>query len=432
MAGLVLLADPARAAVRAPQQHVQSIEDLRRFAAPSIEGVGSLTHVVRPNEVIELNGPGPDDNVVHAAGAYPLIEALLLARPGAVIGVDGSIPGDNLQIGGGDAGLKLYRAHWGMTPIDVTIVGLRANRQSQIRSLYLHKNLNNGERTGGVGRIRLQNLTIQSSDSSTRCIGVPKGSDSFGLVQIYDVDFEGAEDGSYDGLGYRWGIRASGRMQWDIRRVHAAPVQEHVFYIDSPSGNSYFIDCTMEGSWRTMVQIVNRRVDNPGPSGYGTLLFENMLAYGCFGEGGSAFTVAGHLGGIVFRDCTVLEKPGGSHGALAIWVDDSPEHGAHFDSDGFANGPVILDNFRVWAPNADRSHLTISGARSVHVDEFLIAGNRTAFEFRQLAWPNGRVRFLVEDPVSGYRGWNTPRKVQWNEGRDLTDDEIDSLYWPQD
>ncbi len=410
---------------------VIATEDLAQVTAPPIEALGPLTHIVRPDQIIVLNGNGPEDNLIQKAGPYPLIEAILMAKPGDVLGIDGDIPGAGMQFGGGDAGQKLYRAHWGMTPIEITIVGLRPNRESQINSFYLHKDLNNGVRTGGVKHIRVQNLTILSPPSDTRCIGVPKGADSFGLVQVYDVNFKGASDGSFDGLGYKWGIRAAGRMQWDIRNVHAAPVQEHVFYIDSPSGNSYFVNCTMEGSWRTMVQIVNRRIDNPGPSGFGTLLFEDMTAYNVFGEGGSAFTVAGHLGALIFRNCRVIEGPNGSHGAMAIWVDDSPGHGAHFDADGFANGPVIIDDLRVYAPNADRNHVSISGARSLYVDEFAIYGNRTAFLFKQLAWPNGRIRFLVQDPVSQYPGFLTPWKIQWHATHNLTDAEIDALWWPE-
>lgn len=398
---------------------------------PPIEPIGALTHVVRPHEIVVLNGAGTEDDISYPTAGYPLIEAILLAGPGDVLGIDGSLPGAGQQIGGGDAGQKYYRADWGLEPIDLTIVGLRPERASQITSFSLHLGRNDGQPTGGVSRIRIQNLTILSPSSDTQCIGVPIGADTGGLVQVYDVDFKGAQDGSFDGLGYKWGIRAMGRMRWDIRGVHAAPVQEHVFYLDSPAGNSYFVDCTMEGSWRTMVQIVNRRTDNPGTTGYGTLVFENMTAYNVFGEGGYAFTIAGHLGGVIFRDCRVIEGPNGSQGALVVWVDDSEPHGAHLDGDGFATGPVILDNFRVYAPNADRSHVSISGARSVHIDEFHIIGNQMAFRFRQKEYPNGKIRFLVQDPVSSYPGFAAARKVQWSPGVDLSDAEIDSLWWPQ-
>jgi hypothetical protein len=314
--------------------------------------------------------------------------------------------------------------------MDLTIIGVNPGRQDSIRSLYLHKDRSDGAPTGGVELVRFENLTIRASPGDTRCLGVPKGADTFGLVQLYDVDLEGAGDGSFNGLGYRWGIRAQGRMRWDVRRVHAAEVEEHVFYIDSPQGPSFFVDCTMEGSGRTMVQIVSRRVDNPGAPGLGTLLLEGMRAYDVKGDGGSAFTVAGHLGGIVLRDCSVVEGPNGSQGAVAIYVDDSPQHGAYLDAEGHGNGAVVIDGLTVWAPNADRNHVLVAGARALYVQRFAVFGNRTAFEFRQGAWPNGLIRFSVPPPVSAYPGFGSPWKIQWTAGANLTDPQIDALWWP--
>jgi len=404
--------------------------ELQELEPPIEASFGPLTHLVNRYRVIVFHGAGPADDEILPGGSYPLVTAIRNAGPGDVIGIDGEIPGNNLQLGGGDAGMKAYRADWGRVPIDLTIVGINRDRTDVIHTIYLHQGLSNGEPTGGVARLRIENLTIQASPGSTRCIGVPKGADTYGIVQVYDVDFVGATDGSFGGLGYRWGIRAQGRMQWDLRRVHAAAVEEHVLYIDSPMGPSYFVDCTMEGAGRTMVQIVNRKNDNPGPSGSGTLLFEGMRAYNVKGDGGSAFTIAGHLGGIVLRDCSVIEGPNGSQGAVAIWVDDSPEHGAHFDPDGYANGPVIIDGLFVFAPNADRNHVLITGSRGVHLHDFSIIGNRTAFEFRQQAWPNGYVRCHLPDPVSRYPGFGSPWKMQWAFGWLLSDEEIDALRWP--
>ena len=74
------------------------------FKPPPRKPLGPVTIEVHPDQVVVLNGPGPEDDEVLAGGNYPLITALRAATPGSdpVFGIYGAIRGDGMQIGAGD------------------------------------------------------------------------------------------------------------------------------------------------------------------------------------------------------------------------------------------------------------------------------------------------------------------------------------------
>ncbi len=292
------------------------------FQAPPRRPLGPVTIEVYPNQVIVLNGPGPDDDVVVPGGGYPLIVALKQAAPGSdpVIGLYGPIPGDGMQIGAGDSDFKAYVVHWGPVPMRFSVVGMTPD--AKIGETCFRNKMNNGTIHGGVADTRFENLTIESRWS--RCIGAPKG-ERFGILRFYDCHFatseEGMASGSYYGFGYKWGIRVRALGRYDIRNCWFDPVLEHAIYIDSPQGDSYFLGIEHNGSTRTAIQIVDRAFDTsdpnqiaafesgaivPQPSGFGRLLIEDVTVRDLRNDGGSAITVAGFLGDVFIRRVTAV------------------------------------------------------------------------------------------------------------------------------
>ena len=434
---------------------LQATPDSGAFQAPPVPVLAPVSIELRATTVTLLHGPGPEDDEVRPAGKYPLVSALRAATPGSdpVIGVFGELPGSGITIGGGDAGLKEYVVHWGAEPMRFTVIGM--TEDARIREFGICQRMNDGRENGGVIDARFERLTIEARHSS--CVSVPEGH-GFGILRFYDCHFatgrENSTQGTFSGFGYKWGVRSQGRGRWDFRGCSFDPVLEHALYLDSPQGDSYFVDLEHRGSTRTAIQIVNRAFDNPGPSGFGTLLFERVRIVGPHGDGGSGITVAGHLGDLVLRDVSVVEDPEkkASHGAIAIWTDAEPRHGVHLHAaDGrlFSSRTVTIESLQVDLPHSDRPHVAISGAESVLIRSFSVQGNQAAFAFdspfgaptingrvlvdgeqRELEDArilNGRVVFDLPSPVSAYPGFRSAHKVL-SGSRTLSDEEIDELW----
>ncbi len=426
------------------------------FQAPPVPELAPVSIELRAQSVTLLNGPGPEDDRVLPAGPYPLVTALKAATPGSdpVLGVYGEIPGAGITIGAGDSDSKAYVVHWGQVPMRFALVGMTSD--ARVREFGIRQFMNDGRRNGGVVDARFQNLTIEARYWA--CVTTPKGH-GFGLLRFYNCHFaagrENLAEGGFYGYGFKWGVRSQGRGRWDFRHCTFDPVLEHCLYLDSPQGDSYFIDIQHTGSTRTAIQIVNRAADNPGPSGFGTLLFEDVRIHGLWGDGGSGLTVAGHLGDLVFRDIRVRESPdkAASHGAIVVWTDASPEHGAylHEGADGelYSTGTVTIESVDIDLPHSDRAHVAISGAEKVVIEGFQIHGNQTAFVFdspfgtpsidgqaivdgqrRKLVHQlidNGPVVFRIPPPLSAYAGFRSADRIHLS-ARRLSEGEIDRTW----
>ncbi len=407
------------------------------FQAPPYQPLGATDIDVFPTGYQVVGGP-----FVTSTSGYPLIDAIEAAEAVyatkqdiVVLDVHGAIPaGQGMQIGGGDAGLKAYRAEWVNDPIDVAIRGVSGYPNDQIRSFAVMKNLNNGTPTPGVKRFRVESLRILPQSFANAVVSTPKGSQEpslpgggYARIQIYGCEF-------LRGTGNpKWGARLHGRCRFDFRANHFEYMHEHCLYADSPQGNSFFMHNTMEGSTRTMVQIVNRSNDNPGPSGFGYLLIEGNTATNIDLDGGSDFTVAGHLGVVILRDnhSTTNGIQAGQQGSIVVWSDENPAHGIYTNPNGFTTNKVIIQDHGVNHPNADRDHVQISGAEVVEIrGSFLIVGNRTAFVFDSLfggSIPNGSECFFQPQPVSQYGGFQSATKVKRG-NTPLTNPQIDALF----
>lgn len=390
------------------------------FQAPPIAPLGPTQIDVFPNGYQLARGP------FVAESGYPLLRAIEAAEAlyavdqmTVVLEVHGSLPAPlGQQIGGGAAGLKPYRCTWQNHAIDVAVRGAVGSFVDEIPGFVLYKNLTNGTETPGVARFRVENLAIVGSLHGTSVVHTPKGlPPTFGdsvypLLQIYRCRVEKG-DGKPE-----WGIRLHGRAQFDVRECHFSYMQEHAAYIDSPQGDSFFVRNTTSGGSRTMLQVVNRSTDNPGPSGHGVLLIEGNLATYFDGSGGSDFSVAGHHGLVIFRHNVSYQGLGqtGSQGSIVVYTDDTAPHGAYFNDAGYSTTKVIIQGHIVYAPNADRDHVMISGAGEVEVrDEFLIFGSRTAFHFDTTyggTVPNGSECFVSPVPTSIHPGFMSALKVR--------------------
>jgi len=443
----------------ARQEPLQEGAGPARFVAPPRPELGPLTMEISASTLTLLNGPGPEDDQRLPAGPYPLVSALRRATPGShpVIGVRGPIPGVGVTIGGGDNDAKAYVVHWGATPMEFAVVGLTPD--ASLREFAIRDRMNDGSVNGGVADARFEGLTLEARYRS--CVSTPKGQ-RFGLLRFYDCRFvpghESLAEGAYEGYGYKWGLRSQARGRYDLRQCSFAPVLEHSIYVDSPDGDCIFQGLRHGGSTRTAIQVVNRAFDNPGPSGTGTLLFEDIDLYDIAGDGGAGLTVAGHDGELIFRDIRAREDPerGRYQGVIAVWTDASPEHGAQLfhGADGglYSTRGVTVESLDVDTPHADRAHVALSGVEHIRIEDFRIRGNRVAFHLdapegvARIRGParvdgervlledrsivNGRVDFATPGPLSRFPGFQSAAKIRLGR-QDLSDAEIDRR-WPRE
>ena len=410
------------------------------FQAPPLPTLPAVSILVNKDTVTLLHGPDPSDDEVLEAGNFPLIKALMAAPPGSdpVIGIEGDIPGSTMSIGGGDSDYKAYVAHWGPVPMRFAVVGM--TEDARIRDFALRDRMNNGTKRGGITDAWFSNLTIEARHRYA--VSIPK-THRFGRLRFYRCHFaagrESMKAGDYSGYGYRWGVRGHGRGRWDFRYCSFDPVEEHSIYLDSPQGDSYFQNIEHRGSRRTAIQIVNRSLANPGPSGFGTLLFENIRITDLWGDGGSGITVAGHLGDVVFRNIQVREDPETKHsqGAIAVWTDNSRDKGTYLytgaDGNFYSCPSVTIESLNIDLPHADRQHVAISGVENVFIENFQVSGNNAALVFDSpygsatidgvanvdgqettlsgVKIVNGTIRFEEACPLSQYAGFQSRDKI---------------------
>lgn len=396
--------------------------------------------------------------------AYPTRDAILAAKNGSgSIAVHGVIPngGVKVQVGGGDAGTKGYVAHWSGRPIRVAFLGQTPD--ARLVGVDLREKLNDGTVTGGIEELYFEDLALEAR--YTECISSLKG-DSLGAIRFAGVHFypdpSQLAAGAHNGFGYKWGIRSQARAAWELINVTFEPVLEHNFYVDSPRPCPALSFAVLANRWthlgstRTAIQVCNRALDNPGPSGSGPIRIENVSGQALKGDGGSLITIAGHLGSVFLRRVGITQGDElSSHGLIAIWTDNSPGKGVHLmrrDEELYSTGHVRIEETFARAPGMDRNCVAVSGARSVYFGGFdLNVGQRISLDLdgryglakiNGPAWVdgveekveadivNGPVRF---DPVvtcpalSTYAGWSN-RKLAMRDAI-LSDAQLDQS-WP--
>ncbi len=388
--------------------------------------------VSTPNVIVD-NGDGtfttysnPSSNV--------LAFAMKLAKPGDVIALKGQFPAVAIGLTFSFADSEVF---WpgGQVIRDITIIAADPADPPTINGLTFRGDMTTGQ--GGVDNIYFKNVIVRNGGDNRTPIIIFQGS-LLGRIGLYDITYVTVNPSLYGGYGMKWGLRGHGRALYDVRRniftaTAVGSAEEHAIYIDSPgwngAGDSYILDLVQQGpSGRTCIQVVNRK--NEGPTGLGLLMMKRIVARTKKGAGGSALTIAGHLGPVYMED--IYYK--GDLGAITFWSDAGKGlHTVKIDGKDFTTPYAELRNVYIDATNADRSHIALAGVGTAIIGAFTIIGNRTAFDlWNNFSGPldNGDVWFDVTAPVSAYPGFQSAQKIKYK-GSSLSDAAIDAmLYQP--
>lgn len=231
----------------------------------------------------------------------------------------------------------------------------------------------------------------------------------------------------------KWVFRFHGPTQFTIENCEQThQIGEHFLYTDNVQGDSVARGCKATKNGRTMVQITNR-IDS-GPSGFGKVLIEDCMAIEPgITEGASAFTCAGHLGEVEFRNCQTINAHGGS---VVAWAEPAnpntvpPKLGAYLNSDGKSINKFVVTGGDFQATSSDRDAVMISACSAAEMSQCQIASNKTGLHLDHQAG-KANLAFKFTDPTPSQWGWNVPKKVtKGTNNTKLTDQQIDALYQP--
>lgn len=385
--------------------------------------------IVEPGKVILPTGTIITTDKYGNPLKYELAEAIRRSEKYSVhtIYCKGVLKG--AQIGDGDPN-KPFVAKWKGPIVDLIITSLDPNNPATIQAPSIWGDYRLGS---GVDHLLFSNLIFATEPytaggSSKYGLLVAQGSWQ-GLIGVHDCRWVATNPNDWQGYGIMWQIRGHGRARWDIKRNKFIRCQEHAIYLDSVGadqlGHTFITDNECFGPCgRTMLQLCNRKdvAAGGGPeSGGNVFIYRNKAQVANYG-GGSALTVAGHSGSVYVDDLEVT----GTTGAIAFWSDAGK--GLYLNANGYTCDYAYFNNIRINMPQADRSHIMISGVEKVQFDSFEIVGNKVAIELdSRYGGPikNGIVQIAVPNPVSAYQGFKAYRKVMKNQ-INLTDAQIDA------
>ncbi len=303
------------------------------------------------------------------------------------IRVNGDIKGDigsggissSLELGGGANGQKANRIGWystmpftanennvntdangyptsGAFPVPVTRVGL-VGRDSAVDIMpTLFCNSEVAQTEFGAGEVRAFNVGFEVVGGSQGGIRGSLGHSWRGRLTGYDCEMLPDRDNpTADEVGIKWGMRIATAMGYDFRRIKFPREQEHDIYT-----NRVMIDSVIEASVptrteRTHCQIVTRPIEDPGPIPRAFIIFKDDLAYNVAeppgGNSGGAWTIAGHNGTVVWKNCVHRAGPdniaGDMHRSLLVWapLDLTSIQGRQYNERGYHTGHIIIDGF---------------------------------------------------------------------------------------
>lgn len=298
---------------------------------------------------------------------------------------------------------------------------------------------NLGARLGGVacfnhtGDVRFENLTLMNGSGST-CPFIVNANGLVGRILLYDLQFLPMDPNSWQGKGMKWNIRGHGvAKKWDCRNLKFHKAVEHGGYIDNHLEDSYFVQCVGGEMGRTFLQLTNRA--QSGPASQGILVITQCVSNNVGGQGGSDYTIVGNGEGTIYF--LKNKSFGSTQGAFVHWTDAG--HGLYKTQNGYSSAQLVIHDFEVASPSADRDHVMIAGVEDVILSDWNITGNRTAIGLDSKYGgniQNGAVALATGGkPPSQEPGWNTPKKMTkgvWNNGvwqstHTLTTQEIDAL-----
>lgn len=320
----------------------------------------------------------------------PLAAALRIARDLDVIEVHGEVPGFS-------AGGPMSPA-WANANVKIPRVTIQGDGSIEdpptIRGIVaLCGNSLNYPSTQGWQSITFRDLHFITDSGDRCCIQVTEDAHG-GLLEVLKCSFESGSPESYSGYGMQFVIRCEGQCRLHVQDCEFCSAREHMIYADNLQGDSVIAANVWDRSQRTRVQITQRSHAPSKPwlthaRSFGHLLICGNVDNGAeyFGDGGAAYTVAGHLGPVTIARNDSL--PGGveTYGALAVWVDLERSADGSFtkgepavDADGFAVGPVRLIFNEFDHPKSSRTLMMVSACRelTVEVRDLLVCPNNKA------------------------------------------------------
>lgn len=256
----------------------------------------------------------------------------------------------------------------------------------------------------------------------------------YGLMTFEGIRFEG------DRSKVKWWVHAPASGTWRfVNCTFGDGAIEHGIYLFSPVEDPRYpgepamlVDgCYFNLMGRTAVQVVQREVT--GLKGSGKIVIQNTSADDCGArDGGSAFTIAGHLGPVEFRRLRIFSN----HAAVNVGVPDRGaivcykdfKMGADVPADGFGVGDVLVQSVWVKYASPDRSIIMLSSCRAVQIVAPLIiqAGNGKGLNLEHNGQKNGSVQFIGRSKPSTWRGWQGgATRINGNK---IGADQLDAMY----
>lgn len=350
-----------------------------------------------------------------------IAQAVKLAKPGDTIGFIGEH--EAIQIGS-DNLWDPRAAFWNEGPIhDIKIYGLDQHT-SKLRGETNFQNRNNG----APYNIEFANYT--HIVTGMRCIITFVNQGPFLGLAFRNIQFDVSAANFLNEIQANdWIFRFHGRAQFIVDScVQLHQNQMHFVYADNVAGDSYITNCRAIGNGRTMVQVVNRNVQEVSQ---GNILVERCLSVGAGHlDGGSAFTCSGHLNGtITFRNCHTKDAIAGS---LTAWAEGGV-HPSHLNAEGKAIDNLIVDNCAFHSTASDRSAIAINSCSLASVGKISVISNQDGLRLNSIQGQDN-VKFRFTHPRPSQMRWAVPHKVVtgYNHATThrLTDEEIDALYEP--
>jgi hypothetical protein len=348
-----------------------------------------------PASIYESTGTWTRDRVTMTS-TYPLADALAASEPGEVILLeDGIHPGFMI---GSDSSYA-YNAG-AVSDVDIcgsghTVIWPATDWSSDTIAIV---------HDVPTGDIRFWNLRIEGATRAAIIFYQP-GVDStvtYEGFHFHDVVIDGGfNHETQEGLSSKWGVLSYHLS--DFRWIGGAVnniKREHAFYLHNNVGDVLIRGVTSRHLGRTFLQVTQRA--NEGMMGAGTLTIEDCIIEDCaLTDGGSCITVAGHAGGVVIRNNTVLmganpDLGRGSDtfsatGAIVVWVPN--DEVTIWPDLTYQNGPITIVGNDFEVRDGDRAIGNFGAAQAL-----TIRNNRFASPSTMIGRGN---KPIVFDPYSG-------------------------------
>jgi hypothetical protein len=300
--------------------------------------------VTAPPTLYASDGTWTSTSGVVTSSTYPLADALAASQPGDVILLDDGVhPGFMIGSTSG-SGYNAGEVH------DVDICG-SANTTIMPPVDWTSDTLAIVDQVP-TSHLRFWHLRIEGGTRAAVMFFQPGATSStiYEGFHFNDVVIDGGynhETGT--GLASKWGVLSYhlADFRWIGGGVNNIK-REHAFYFHNNAGDVLIQGVSSRHTGRTFVQVVQRAGE--GMQGAGVLTVEDCVIEDCaLTDGGSCITVAGHAGGAIIQNNTLimganpaLDRGGSSFpatGAIVVWAPNDADIWSNLT---YQNGPVTV------------------------------------------------------------------------------------------